>query len=308
MFLREARAAVPPAWNAAAVRAALHAIKPAATAGAVSAAAQSLTQEVLKTMLVRKLTIVSAALLGAGMLAWAASAALISHDDGPGKATRHRSRDDRRLPRPQQQGDSHETDATFPVRGRVLDPDGKPVAGAEIFVRHNTEFGWSAVDQEPEGQKRRVTVTDADGRFRLDLDKASSDWPYGDEPAWHGAKIAAVAPGLAVAWVDAGSLLKGDEATLSLVRDDVPIRGRVVDPQGRPIAGATVRLCQVGATKAGVDLDAMLASGELSNDQTVAWYGDYHGKTWPGGRNTWTTDADGRFEVRGASAATASPG
>ena len=60
----------------------------------------------------------------------------------------------------------------------------------------------------------------------------------------------------------------------------------------------TVRLCQVGAARAGVDLDAMLASGELSNDQR-AWYGDYHGKTWPGGRNTWTTDADGRFEVRG---------
>ena len=25
---------------------------------------------------------------------------------------------------------------TFPVRGRVLDPDGKPVAGAEIYVHH----------------------------------------------------------------------------------------------------------------------------------------------------------------------------
>ena len=299
VFVREAHAAVPPAWNAAAVRAALHAIKPAATAGAVSAAAQSLTQEVLRTMLVRKLTIVSAALLGAGMLGWAASAALISHDDGPGKVNPAPVARRSAPPAPQQKGDSHETDAAFPVRGRVLGPDGKPVAGAEIFVRHNTEFGWSSVDQEPDGQKRRVTVTDADGRFRLDLEKASSDWPYGDEPAWHGAKIAAVAPGLAVAWVDVRSLLKGDEANLSLVRDDVPIRGRVVDPQGRPIEGATVRLCQVGATRAGVDLDAMLASGELSNDLTGPWYGDYHGKTWPGGRNTWTTDADGRFEVRG---------
>ena len=138
VFLREAHAAVPPAWNAAAVRAALHAINPSATAGAVSAAAQSLTQEVLKTMLVRKLTIVSAALLGAGMLAWAASAALISRDDGPGKANPAPVARRSAPPAPQQQGDSLETDATFPVRGRVLDPDGKPVAGAEIFVRHNT--------------------------------------------------------------------------------------------------------------------------------------------------------------------------
>ncbi len=51
--------------------------------------------------------------------------------------------------------------------------------------------------------------------------------------------------------------------------------------------------------KDGADLDAMLASGELDNEQTAAWYGDFHGTTWPGGPNTWTTDADGRFEVRG---------
>ena len=86
---------------------------------------------------------------------------------------------------------------------------------------------------------------------------------------------------------------------MRLVRDDVPIRGRVVDPQGRPIAGATVRLCRIATVKDGVDLDAMLASGELENERTEAWYGDFYGKTWPGGRGTWTTDADGRFEVKG---------
>ena len=75
-----------------------------------------------------------------------------------------------------------------------------------------------------------MAVSDAEGRFHFELDKAASDWPYGDEPAWHQAQIAAVAPGFALAWVEAGSLLKGDEAILRLVRDDVPIRGRVVDP------------------------------------------------------------------------------
>ena len=29
---------------------------------------------------------------------------------------------------------------------------------------------------------------------------------------------------------------------LRLVKDDVPIRGRVIDIQGRPVAGATVQL------------------------------------------------------------------
>ena len=143
-----------------------------------------------------------------------------------------------------------------------------------------------------------MTVSGADGRFRFDLDKASSDWPGSGDPAWHHAQIAAVAPGLAPAWVEAGSLLKGDEATLRPVRDDVPIRGRVVDPQGRPIAGATVKLRRIGTFKAGVNLDAMLASGELDDDPITAWFGE-NDAIWPGGTNTWTTDADGRFEVKG---------
>jgi protocatechuate 3,4-dioxygenase beta subunit len=184
------------------------------------------------------------------------------------------------------------------VRGRVLDPDGKPVAGAEVFVRHRTQFGWDPADPAPKGQKGRVATSDADGRFRFELDKASSDWPWGDEPAWHEAQVAAVTPGLAMAWVEAGSLLKGDEATLRLVRDDVPIRGRVVDPQGRPIAGATVRLQQIGTVKDGTDLEAMLASGEVGYEQVAAWYGGYYDAIWPGGPNTWTTDADGRFEIK----------
>ena len=64
--LREAGTVIPPAWDDATVRAALDILNPTAAAGAVSAAAQSLTHEVLKTMFVQKLTIASAALLGAG--------------------------------------------------------------------------------------------------------------------------------------------------------------------------------------------------------------------------------------------------
>ena len=37
-------------------------------------------------------------------------------------------------------------------------------------------------DPVPEGQSRRVAAADAEGRFRFDLDKASSDLPYGNSP------------------------------------------------------------------------------------------------------------------------------
>ncbi len=292
--LREGHPAVPPAWNAALVRTATGAVHPAA--GAVSVAAQSLAHEVLKTMLVRNLTMAAAALLSAGVMAWAATAAMAPRGEGRGKEAGAAA------PVARQTGpDAPEANGTFPIRGRVLDPDGKPVANAAIYVRPFTESGEDQADPVPGRQKGRVGTSGADGRFRFELDKASSDWPYGDGPAWHQAEIAAVAPGLALAWVDAGSLLKGEEATLRLVRDDVPIRGRVVDPQGRPIAGATVRLRQIAAIKPGADPDAMLASGVLDYDRINRPYGSYGSVAafWPGGSNTWTTDADGRFEVKG---------
>ena len=139
VFLREARAAVPPAWNAAALRAALHAIHPAATAGTVSAAAQSLTQEVLKTMFVQKLTIASAALIGAGLMAWAASAALISRGDGTRKANHgagRRSRGDRRLPRRNPRATRSMPSAPSRSAAACSIPTASRSAGAEIFIRH----------------------------------------------------------------------------------------------------------------------------------------------------------------------------
>jgi hypothetical protein len=99
---------------------------------------------------------------------------------------------------------------------------------------------------------------------------------------------------------------------LRLVRDDVPVRGRVVDPQGRPVAGVAVRVRAIWEVNDGVDLDAMLASGAVDEEnmlQIARRYGDSLGwatptwraeaPLWPGGRNTWTTGADGRFEVQG---------
>jgi len=76
VFLREARAAVPPAWCELTVRAALATVNHAAAAGAVSTAAYKLTQEVFKIMLLQKLKLASSALITVGVTAWAASAAL----------------------------------------------------------------------------------------------------------------------------------------------------------------------------------------------------------------------------------------
>ena len=203
----------------------------------------------------------------------------------------------------------------FPARGRVLDPDGKPVAGAGVYVRPYAERGWSENDPMAARQKGHVASTDADGRFHFELDKGASDGAYWrGVTGWHKAQIAVSAPGFAPAWVDAGDMVKRGELALRLVRDDVPVRGRVVDSQGRPVAGVVVRVRTIWEVNdgVGVDLDVMLASGAVDEEkmlQIARRYGDSLGPAaptwraetplWPGGRNIWTTGADGRFEVKG---------
>ena len=48
-----------------------------------------------------------------------------------------------------------------------------------------------------------------------------------------------------------------------LVREDLPIRGRVLDSQARPVAGAAVRVEFLGLTRDSVDLVGLLASRKL---------------------------------------------
>ncbi len=309
--LRDAGTVVPPAWRESTLRAALDLINSTAGAGAVSAAAQSLSHEVLKIMFVQRLTFAAAVLLGAGLMAWAAAAALISRDEEPPTtpaATARRGG----LPRGVE-ADPRDAAGMFPARGRVLDPDGKPVAGAGVYVRPYAERGWSENDPMAARQKGHVAATDADGRFQFELDKGASDGAYWrGVTGWHKAQIAVAAPGFAPAWVEAGDMVNRGEMALRLVRDDVPVRGRVVDSQGRPVAGVVVRIRTIWEVNDGANLDAMLASGAVDEDnmlQIARRYGDSLGGAtptwraetplWPGGRNTWTTGADGRFEVKG---------
>ncbi len=128
------------------------------------------------------------------------------------------------------------------VNGRVLDPDGKPVAGGGVYVLHYAEVQWLPIDPTAARQKGRVAATDTDGRFDFEIDKAAGDVQFDGRPGWHKAQIAAAAPGFAPAWVEAGDLVKKGEATLRLMRDDVPVRGRVLNSEGQPVAGVVVRI------------------------------------------------------------------
>ena len=310
LFLREARAAVPAAWSEATVRAAIATANYPMTAGVVSAAATQLAQEVFKVMLLQKLKLTSGTLLAAGLIAWGASAALVSiGQEAPKRGTTARA-----APAAQPAAEAAVLQPkpavadTFPVNGTVLDPDGEPVAGAKVYVRHHFENGKPPQLPMAAWENGIVARTDEAGRFHFNLGKAPGELTSEGEPSWHQSKVVAAAPGFAPAWVEAGALIKGGEATLRLVKDDVPIRGRVLDSQGRPVADVAVRIRVIGAVKDEVDLETMLASSAMAADKVASWYGlDLLGPpreaatapVWTGGGDASITGADGQFEIRG---------
>ncbi len=302
VILRGAESAVPPAWAEATVRAALATVNKTIAIGVVSTAATTLSHEVLKMMMFQKLRLLSAALLGVGLMAWGASAALISFNADPPRETALAPTSPEQPATqsavPELESDPLDPVGKFPVRGRVLNPDGKPAANAEIYVHHYhfDTMARATSNIVPASNSGHVATAGPDGRFQFELDKSASDFPFRDFPAWHGAEIAAVAPGYGPAWLSVESLLKGDEATLRLVPDDVPIRGRILDSQGRPQAGVTVSISEIRSMDKGKDADALLASGELAYGSSSS---QFSGPTWLGRNGTWTTNAEGRFEIKG---------
>jgi peroxiredoxin len=106
-----------------------------------------------------------------------------------------------------------------PVHGRVLGPDGEPVAGAEVVVTSSDrDFQF-----RPGATLHR---TDAGGAFTLGADLVA-------QPV----RLRARHSGMVT--VEATTATGGDEVTLRLQKDGlVTLSGRVTDTAGRPIAGA----------------------------------------------------------------------
>jgi hypothetical protein len=150
-------------------------------------------------------------------------------------------------------------------------------------------------------QSGRVAATEVDGHFQFQLDKASSKWITYDQPAWHGARIVAAAPGFGPAWVTAGKLPANGEVTLRLVRDDVPIDGRIIDLEGRPVPGATVRLVEID-TPLQEDLTPWIKgieTLELDIDSLSAFFNSWLEVEGTGFKSTRATGSDGRFRLTG---------
>src|SRR5262249_44939491 len=130
------------------------------------------------------------------------------------------------------------------VSGRVVDPDGKPVAGAKVFF---ARYILGLRNPPPP-----AVTSDAEGRFRLRVSRAGYQEDY-EKAQWLRGAVVALGKGFAPGWVGGDNAEQLTDVTVKLARD-VPIEGRVVDLQGRPVAGVSVQVRSVRFREDGGDL------------------------------------------------------
>ncbi|HWE40544.1 MAG TPA: sigma-70 family RNA polymerase sigma factor [Isosphaeraceae bacterium] len=294
---QHARAAVPAAWAEAAVRA-------ATTAGAASAAASALTEEVLKTMAMTQLKTIAAVAvtLGgmAGLAAWTFAAPRRPADPlrvaEPGPQAAPKSTATPPAATAQQEPGARKLSAS----GQVRDEAGRPIAGAKVYLREWTSWrvrrmNAREIDRifhrgEAMPDVLAEATTDRDGRFAFKDVAAPPFVKEDDEPVdtkvfpWD---VVAIAPGRALDWAQLTPRNRREPIALTLGRESA-VSGRLVDPDGKPVAGVRVAVGEVASLVESKQLqfDPWDPTGrlDLANGKVPV---------------ATTTDADGRFRVAG---------
>ena len=206
----------------------------AATGGTASAGATLLTHIVLRGMLMTQIKIATTAALAALALA---SAGLIAAGAG-------RPEDPKPAMKPKPEAKAEVVQEApivrkpaemIEVRGRVVTPDGKPIAGATVRGAYHLD-----------GQAGTATgpSSGADGRFAIRLPRSSGPDPLVNYDRYP--RLLATAPGFGIGWVERALRAdRPDEQVVTLVEEGPPIEGRIVDLEGRPAAGARVEVARI---------------------------------------------------------------
>jgi RNA polymerase sigma factor (sigma-70 family) len=156
------------------------------------------------------------------------------------------------------------------VRGRVLDPAGKPLAGTKLYVGGHTRLEKSAYPVR--------ATSGADGRFAFSFPRAALGMTRDDDLGY---QVLAVALGYGCGWVTIDASAR-EEVTLRLVKD-APVKGRILDADGKPVRAARLTVTGVADAK-----------GHDGQPGARGWVGPLPGKA-----EVLTTGADGRFQVAG---------
>lgn len=212
-------------------------------------------------------------------------------------------------------------DPTFHFRGKVVGPDGNPVTGATLNYTH-----WNRSDNP------HLATVDAQGAFEFSISPSDQFYEFLRE---EGGTFVAMAEGYGPAVKSAhecettGEMLRAFqrryeqspaapsviEQTLKrilsgtpafqLVRDDVPLTGRVVDIDGQPVAGAILKVAKlVDGGRGGLEVWEEQARKPGTDYYQLQQYqgmnlGNDVGGTTLNYIPPSTTDENGRFTFKG---------
>ncbi len=177
----------------------------------------------------------------------------------------------------------------------MLGPDGNPLAGVSLY--------WPRITGEwpvGVGQTRwqRLAQSDAAGRFALTL----SIRDFADRA--RELPLVAEREGFALDWVQIERESAVQEVSLRLPAEG-RIRGRLLTTEGKPVAAAAVEVTGILASPDG-RLDAFLIACKREWNTAAAMKLSRQLNTWAIGPLSFftgsTTDAEGRFEIRGIAA------
>jgi hypothetical protein len=125
------------------------------------------------------------------------------------------------------------------VSGRVVNARGQPVSGVKLFVGYAPRRCVPEATAHPPPYPLRAT-SGTDGQFRFTFSRAELDEQYLDASR---PVVIATADGHRFDWAE---LPPHGELRLKLV-EDLPIEGRILDRDRRPVVGARVFVRQVSA-------------------------------------------------------------
>jgi RNA polymerase sigma factor (sigma-70 family) len=167
--------------------------------------------------------------------------------------------------------------------GRVLGPDGRPIARAKIYVSGGESYLQKRASPPVYG------TSEEDGGFQFTVPRAK----------FHGYYIVtAAAPNYGPGWAAVSDGRRRDNLTLRLVPDEVPINALLVDLQGKPVAGATLTVYQITAGY-NEDLEPWLAAVQAKTENYNALQHNYLRHYTTGFCPQATTDRTGRLTLRG---------
>ena len=307
-----ARAVLPAALARATLRFGLEVAAGPPAAGEIPSRAAALAAGVTRAMVLTKIKLATAIVLavtlslaGAGLVARRALAkktAAMPAVESPQESRSGQS------PGKEATDKSRPTAAAVEVKdrivfaGRVLSPEGQPVKGARLYLL------------DPELKTPGVPLrarSGADGTYRFTVSRAEFDRTRSPEPWRHTPTVAlAEGYGLGFPLLSADQIAADkpppiDAITIQLAKDDVPIAGRLLDLQGKPVAGASVRVRGIRWPIKG-DLTAFVQAlknqregAAPQNQLLIGFFNPYSGWDLDGLFPPVATDAQGRFRFRG---------